>query len=87
MRDLISVAILTTALGLPVHLAVVEVAQSQSIQSQQDEADQLLEKGTQLSKVSRYSESFAAYEQALKIYRKIKDRYGEANAIMNPGIG
>ena len=32
MRDLLSVAILTTALGLPVHLAVVEVAQAQSIQ-------------------------------------------------------
>ncbi len=49
------------------------------------EADRLLNQGSQLFGVSKYREAFAAWEQALQIYREIKDRNGEGRALNNLG--
>jgi CHAT domain-containing protein len=50
------------------------------------EADRLLKKGNQLSKTSRYQDALQVWEQALQIYREIKDLHGEGNSLNNIGI-
>lgn len=47
---------------------------------QKKEADRLLNQGIQQYQTSQYPAAIASWEQALAIYREIKDRNGEANS-------
>ena len=53
---------------------------------QQKEADRLLQQGIQQYQTSQFREALQSWEQALQIYREIKNRQGEANALGNLGI-
>ncbi|MFM7323430.1 MAG: tetratricopeptide repeat protein, partial [Nodosilinea sp.] len=50
------------------------------------EANRLLEQGIQQSGLSQWREALQSYEQALVIYRDIKDRDGEARTLNNIGL-
>ena len=67
---------------LPVPMMVCETASAQTTSDRKVEANRLLEKGTQLYQVNKYQEAFEAWEQALQIYRGIKDLEGE-RALIN----
>ncbi|GBO54459.1 hypothetical protein APA_2407 [Pseudanabaena sp. lw0831] len=75
---------LTEILGmvLPPDLALM-TAQAQTTQDRKEEADQLLEKGNQLSRSSKYKEALQTWDQALQIYRYIKDNENEGNTLYN----
>ena len=72
--------------SLPMHVMMVEVVQAQAVQSRKAEADQILQQGIQLDKVSRHREAIQLWEQSLQIYREIGDRRGEGNSLNNLGI-
>ena len=56
------------------------------VSPQKQEADRLLQQGIQQAQTSNFREALQSWEQALQIYREIKDRQGEANALGNLGI-
>ena len=60
-------------------------SKAEATQARKAEADRLLEKGHQLAYVSKYREAIQSWEQALTIYREIKDRKGEAFSLNNLG--
>ena len=49
------------------------------------EANRLLKQGTQQYETSQYQAALQSWQQALAIYQAIKDRNGEAYALMNLG--
>jgi len=50
------------------------------------EADRLLEQGIQQHKISQFREALQSWEQALTIYREIRNRQGEAKSLGNLGL-
>jgi CHAT domain-containing protein/tetratricopeptide (TPR) repeat protein len=62
------------------------LAQTQSNTQRKAEADRLLEQGIQQEETGQMKAAFLSYEQALQIYRQIKDRRGEGQALGNLGI-
>ena len=52
----------------------------------QVEANRLLEQGVQQSGLSQFRQALQSYEQALVIYRDLKDRLGEALTLNNIGL-
>jgi len=61
-------------------------AQYQMVQERKAEADRLLNFGTQQYYVSQFSAAIQSWQQALTIYREIKNSSGEGAALGNLGI-
>jgi len=71
---------------LPVQiLSISEPSSAQTTSDREIEAERILNQGYQLFQVSKYREAFATWEQALLIYREIKDHNGEGNSLGNLG--
>jgi CHAT domain-containing protein/tetratricopeptide (TPR) repeat protein len=77
---------LTGILGMvsPPDLALM-VAQAQTTQDREAEADRLFNQGNQQFQISQFEAAFQSWQQALTIYREIKDRSGEGAALGNLG--
>jgi hypothetical protein len=58
-------------------------AQTSTNSAAKAEADRLLRQGNQQYDTSRFDAAFQSWQQALQIYRAIKDRRGEGNALDN----
>ncbi|MGI0491621.1 CHAT domain-containing protein [Alkalinema pantanalense CENA528] len=84
---------LVLAVGVPIVPAAIEpirqVAQATEVQqppqSQKTEANQLIRQGLQQFKSKQFDAARQSFEQALAIYRQIKDRRGEIKALQNLG--
>ena len=61
------------------------LAQTITNQDKQLEADRLLQQGTQQDRISQFEAAFQSWQQALKLYRDIKDRPGEGSVLGNLG--
>jgi len=59
---------------------------AEAIDESLQEASRLLEQGIQQHRTSQYEAALQSWEAALKLYRKVKDGYGEAMALSNLGI-
>ncbi len=77
---------LTGILGMvsPPDLSLM-TAQAQTNQDRKAEADRLLDQGVQQYNISQFEGAFQSWQQALTIYREIKDRRGEGQALGNLG--
>jgi CHAT domain-containing protein/Flp pilus assembly protein TadD len=58
---------------------------AQTTAQRKAEADRLLEQGIQQYQTSQFRAALQSWQQALAIYREIKDRLGEGNALGNLG--
>ena len=78
---------LTGILGMvsPPDLALMTV-QAQTTQDRKAEADRLLQKGIQQYQISQFEAALQSWQQALTIYREIKDRFGEGQSLGNLGL-
>jgi CHAT domain-containing protein len=78
---------LTGILGMvsPPDLSLM-VAQAQTTQAREAEADQLLQQGIQQYQISQFETALQSWQQALTIYREIKDRQGEEQSLGNIGV-
>ncbi|MFM6588993.1 MAG: CHAT domain-containing protein [Microcystis panniformis] len=65
---------------------VLAEAEKPPASPQRKEADRLLQQGIQQYKTSQFREALQSWEQALQIYREIKNRQGEANSLNNLGL-
>ncbi|NMF59061.1 CHAT domain-containing protein [Pseudanabaena yagii] len=63
-----------------------ESAQAQTTQARKAEADRLLQQGIQQCKTGQCEAAMQSFQNALNIYREIKDRRGEGKALGNLGI-
>ena len=68
----------------PPDLALMN-AQAQITQDLKVEADRLFQQGNQQFQISQFEAAFQSWQQALTIYREIKDRLGEGAALGNIG--
>ncbi|MGI2901760.1 CHAT domain-containing protein [Tolypothrix sp. VBCCA 56010] len=59
---------------------------AQTVNQQKAEADKLLQQGIQQAKTSQFTAAIQSWQQALIIYREIKDRKGEGAALGNFGV-
>ncbi|MBD2353120.1 tetratricopeptide repeat protein [Tolypothrix sp. FACHB-123] len=59
---------------------------AQTPQARKAEADRLLDQGVQQYQTSQFEVALRSWQQALIIYREIKDRKGEGNALGNLGL-
>jgi CHAT domain-containing protein len=59
---------------------------AQTPDSRKAEADRLLEQGNQQYSISQFEAALQSWQQALIIYREIKNRLGEGNALGNLGL-
>ena len=78
---------LTGILGMvsPPDLDLI-TAQAQTTQDRKVKADRLLQQGNQQYQISQFEAAFQSWQQALAIYREIKDRLGEGQSLGNLGI-
>ena len=78
---------LTGVLGMvsPPDLALM-VAQAQTTQDRKIEADRLFNQGIQQFQISQFEVALQSWQQALTIYREIKDRLGEGQSLGSLGI-
>ncbi len=58
---------------------------AQGVDAKKAEADKLLQQGIQQFQTSQFREALQSWEQALQIYREIKNRQGEANSLGSLG--
>ena len=71
---------------LPVQMMMVcEPASAQTASNRKAQADRHLNQASQLYGIKEYREAFAAWEQALQIYREINDRDGERSSLFYLG--
>jgi CHAT domain-containing protein len=82
---LLSIAGLSVCYLTPAGLSIA-LAQSSDKSSRKAEADRLLEQGIQQFQVSQFQAALQSLQQALGIYKEIKDRRGEGNALGNLGL-
>lgn len=59
---------------------------AQTPDAQKAEADRLLQQGIEQFQTSQFDAALQSCQQALKIYREIKNRQGEGNALNNLGL-
>ena len=71
--------------GMALQPAVSQNAVAQTVDGQKAEADRLLQQGIQQDQTSQFEAALQSWQQALSIYRIIKDPKGEANALNNLG--
>ena len=79
-----SVGIVTLLLcfaPLPPILPVTRVAQAQTIQERQTEAERLLKQGNRQRRAREFTAALESYQQALKIYQELKNPQGEMKAL------
>jgi tetratricopeptide (TPR) repeat protein len=90
MRSHIFISVLTIALAVvtPIVGTFVfsELAVAQPIEQRKEEADRLLQKGIEQYELSQFERAFQSLQQAIIIYRKIKNRHGEEIVLGNFGI-
>ena len=79
---------LAVVLGLTgvVGLADVAVAQASAVDDRKVEADRFLDQGGEQYKTSQFEAAVQSWRQAVKLYREIKDRRGEGQALGNLGL-
>lgn len=84
----IALALLAAPPGLllPTHQALMLPAVGQTAKAQQVEADRLLEQGLSQFQTGGIEAAFQSWQQALALYRSLKDRLGEGKALGNLGI-
>ena len=93
MRYRRSIVLAGLVMGL-VGLAPVEVSGllgvtqtiAQTAEQRKGEADRLLQQGIQQSDVSQIEAALQSWQQALVIYRQIKNRLGEGASLSNLGV-
>ena len=89
MRSNLFVTGLTIALGFmtPIVSAIgfPEITVAQTVDPRKVEADRFLNLGVQQFNISKFEESLKSSQQALLIYREIRNRKGEGNALLNLG--
>nr|WP_089126292.1 CHAT domain-containing tetratricopeptide repeat protein [Tolypothrix sp. NIES-4075] len=59
---------------------------AQTVNQRKAEADRLLQQGIQQVQTSQFTAALQSWQQALQIYREIKDRQGEGQSLGNLGI-
>ncbi len=59
---------------------------AQTPDARKAEADRLLQQGVEQFQTSQFEAALQSWQQALTIYREIKDRLGEGNALGNLGV-
>jgi CHAT domain-containing protein/Flp pilus assembly protein TadD len=59
---------------------------AQTVDARKAEGDQLLQQGQQQFQVSQFTAAVQSWQQALVLYRKIKNRRGESYALGNLGV-
>ncbi|MBD2358548.1 CHAT domain-containing protein [Tolypothrix sp. FACHB-123] len=82
------IALLTTIAQTPINLPTVGITQAlaQTPQARKAEADRLFNQGNQQYQTSQFEAALQSLQQALIIYREIKDRQGEGGALGNLGL-
>ncbi|MEG4370726.1 CHAT domain-containing tetratricopeptide repeat protein [Microcoleus sp. B4b_D2] len=75
---------LSVAFYIPTHFSLPVVAQA--IEVSEAEGDRLLQQGIQQLETSQFPAALNSFQQALQIYRAIKNRYGESAALGNLGV-
>ena len=89
MRSKFLASTLAIVLGLaaPVVSAIVfpDIVMAQTVEAKKKEADRFLDLGNQQFDVSQFEAALNSWQKALQIYREIKDRRGEGNALGNLG--
>ncbi|WP_413198846.1 CHAT domain-containing protein [Nostoc piscinale] len=87
------IALLTATLSVNLDLPKLNflfnsnsVASAQTPDPRKAEADKLLNQGVQQYQISQFEAALQSWQQALNIYREIKDRQGESKALGNLGI-
>ncbi|MCL1491077.1 MAG: tetratricopeptide repeat protein [Pseudanabaena sp. Salubria-1] len=86
MNNAIGIAMLTFLACGQVQIVMSESVQAQTTQDRKADADKLLQRGIQQYQISQFEEAFQYWQQALAIYREIKDRLGEGASLGNLGI-
>jgi CHAT domain-containing protein len=86
MNKAISIAMLTFLACGQVQIVIGESVQAQTTQDRKAEADRLLKQGNQQYQISQFEAAFQSWQQALNIYREIKDRLGEGQSLGNLGV-
>ena len=77
--------VFTPTLNLSIPLAAPQVL-AQSTDARKTEADRLLQQGLEQFNISQFSAALQSWQQALTLYREIKDRLGEGAALGGLGI-
>jgi CHAT domain-containing protein len=75
--------LLSVAFYIPVHSSLP--ANAQAIDARQAEADRLLQQGLQQYQTSQFPAALNSWQQALQIFRALKNRQGEGAALGNLG--
>ncbi|WP_094528362.1 tetratricopeptide repeat protein [Pseudanabaena sp. SR411] len=86
MNKVVRIAILTFLACGHVQIVISESVQAQTNQNRKAEASRLLNLGIQQFKISQFEAAIQSWQQALTIYREIKDRLGEGQSLGNLGI-
>ncbi len=83
----LAVVLVTGLFGIVIspNLSLI-TAQAQPLQSRKAEADRLNKQGNQQYRVSQFEAALQSSQQALNIYREIKDRQGEGSALGTLGL-
>ena len=76
--------LLSVTFYIPMHSPLPATAQTTD--ARQAEGDRLLEQGIQQLQTSQFSAALNSYQQALQIYRTIKNRQREGVALVNLGV-
>ncbi|MBD1938754.1 CHAT domain-containing tetratricopeptide repeat protein [Microcoleus sp. FACHB-68] len=76
----------TLRLGFPERFATSPVV-AQTSEARKAQADNLLDQGGEQLNASEFEAALQSWQQALSIYRGIKNRQGEAAALVNLGLG
>ncbi|MEG4285395.1 CHAT domain-containing protein [Microcoleus sp. A006_D1] len=76
--------LLSVGFYIPVHFSLPVVAQTTD--ARQAEGDRLLRQGLQQYQTSQFPAALNSWQQALQIYRALKNRLGEGSALGNLGI-
>jgi tetratricopeptide (TPR) repeat protein len=76
--------LLSVAFYIPPHSPLP--ASAQTTDARQAEADRLLQQGIQQYQTSQFPAALNSWQQALQIYRALKNRQGEGTALGNLGV-
>ena len=76
--------LLSVAFYIPPHFSLPVVAQTTD--ARQAEGDRLIRQGYQQFQTSQFPAALNSWQQALQIYRALKNRYGEGRALGNLGV-
>ncbi|MBD2358063.1 tetratricopeptide repeat protein [Tolypothrix sp. FACHB-123] len=81
---LLAIVSTSSVFNLPMVTASRVLAQTTDVRKA--EADRLLQLGIQQLQTSQFTAALQSWQQALSIYREIKDREGERKALLNLGL-